>query len=482
MTVLNEIVEVKRPVEEVFAYVSDFTTTAEWDSTVLRARKLTVGAIAVGTQFEVVCALPVGSVTLLYTVYTLRDNSRIELVGRCAFFEVRDIIQLSATATATRIDYRAEFDFKPLVSGVAALSRHGLEKMGRESVAGLREALQDNFPLNKTSRFTRAVDRLVLPGVTMFSRLGYTLGRKRFNPMSAYVKNKHMLITGASSGLGYAAALELARRGVQLTLVVRDRQKAEATVARLVSETGNRSIRYEVADLSLMGDVDALVARLKKRGKPIDVLINNAGALFNRRAETGEGLEQSFALLLLSPFRLTEGLKPLLTSAPSPRVINVVSGGMYSQKLEVDALQMPDTSEYSGSVAYARQKRALMIVTQVWAKRWAAQGVAVNAMHPGWADTPGVRRSLPHFRRLTKSVLRSAAEGADTIVWLAVATEAANASGKLFLDREVRPAHLVNSTRETPGERHQLLRMLDNFQVARAVPRRVHSDSSYRAV
>jgi NAD(P)-dependent dehydrogenase (short-subunit alcohol dehydrogenase family) len=290
--------------------------------------------------------------------------------------------------------------------------------------------------------------------------------------MSAYVKGKHMVITGASAGLGYAAALELARRGATLTLVMRDRQKAESTVADIQRATGNPDIRYELADLSLMADIDSLVARMNKRGEPIDVLVNNAGALFNPRAETSEGLEQSFALLLLSPYRLTEGLQPLLAKAAAPRVINVVSGGMYSQKLEVDALQMPDTPAYSGSVAYARQKRALMVLTQAWAAHWKNAGITVNAMHPGWADTPGVRTALPQFRRLTQSVLRSVEEGADTIVWLAVATEAGKVSGKLFLDRQMRPVHLLSSTREGPGEREKLLNLLAGCRAPKAVRRK----------
>lgn len=472
MTVLHETVEVKRPAWEVFAYVSDFTTTAEWDPTVLSARKLTTGAIGVGTQFEVVCALPVGSVTLLYTVRKLHDNACVELSGQSAFFDVYDTITLRSTAKGTHIDYRAAFTFKPVVATVAALSSKGLEQMGRESVAGLREALEDNFPLSEASGWTRRADQLVLPGVALFSRLGYTLGRKQFNPMSACVKGKHMLVTGASAGLGYAAAQELARRGATLTLVMRDRRKAEQTVAGIQRATGNPNIRYELADLSLMADVDTLVANLNKRGEPIDVLVNNAGALFNPRAETREGLEQSFALLLLSPYRLTEGLKPLLAKAPAPRVINVVSGGMYSQKLDVDALQMPDTPAYSGSVAYARQKRALMVLTQEWAAQWRDAGIAVNAMHPGWADTPGVRTALPQFRRLTRHILRSAEEGADTIVWLAVATEAGKASGELFLDRQIRPAYLLDSTREGPGERDKLLALLEGFRVPKSARRK----------
>lgn len=463
MIVLHETVDVDRPIEEVFAYVSDFTTTVEWDSTALSARKLTPGAVAVGTQFEVVCGLPVGSVKLLYTTLKLTENTCIELLGTSSFFDARDVITFTPTATGTHIDYRAEFTFKPLVSTVASLSEKGMQKMGRESVAGLGEALADNFPLSKASRGTRMADRLVLPGVAMFSRWGYTRGRKHFNPMSACIKDKHMLITGASSGLGYAAAQQLARRGATLTLVMRNEQKAKDTVDALQRETGNPAIRYELVDLSLVREVDALVARLKKRGEPIDVLINNAGALFNLRGETAEGLEQSFALLLLSPYRLTEGLKPLLAKAEGARVINVVSGGMYSQKLETELLQAPDTSEYSGSTAYARQKRALMVLTQEWAEKWSDEGIVVNAMHPGWADTPGVQNALPQFRRLTKSVLRSSEEGADTIVWLAAATEAGDATGELFLDREVRPAHLVNSTREAPGEREKLLTLLSEY-------------------
>jgi dehydrogenase/reductase SDR family protein 12 len=460
MIELHETIEVARSIEEVFAYTSDFSTTAEWDPTVLSARKLTPGAIDIGTEFEVVCALPVGSVTLRYTVQRLRPHKLVELSGSSRLFSVRDTIAFSRSGAATVIDYRATFRFTPLAAPIAALSAKGLRRMGHESVAGLASALADKFPVREQSPLRRIADRLVLPGVALFSRLGYTRARGRFHPMSASVRERHMLITGATSGLGFAAALELARRGAALTLVARDQRNAQRVVAALQRETGNHAIRYELADLSLMADVDALVARLQQRGQPIDVLINNAGALFNPRRETTEGLEQSFALLLLSPWRLTQGLKPLLLKAEAPRVINIVSGGMYSQKLDVAALQMPDTGAYSGSVAYARQKRALMVLTEEWARQWEDNGIVVNAMHPGWADTPGVRSALPQFFRVAKRALRSAEEGADTIVWLAVATEAGAVSGKLFLDREVCSSYLLDATRESPAEREKLLAFL----------------------
>ncbi|MEH6580772.1 MAG: SDR family NAD(P)-dependent oxidoreductase [Halioglobus sp.] len=457
MTVLNETIEVARPANEAFRYISDFTTTTEWDSTALRAVKLTPGAIEIGTQFEVVCALPVGSLTLIYTIEELQTDRLIVLSGKSRLFDIKDTIYFTETPEGTRIDYQAEFFFGSLLKPLGSLSQKGLEQMGRDSLAGMAEALKDEFPLKLESKRRR---ENLLPELSLFTRLGYRLGKKRFHPMSTSVENKHMVVTGASAGLGYVTARELGRRGARLTLVMRDKEKARQTVSELIVETGNTNIAYELADLSLMADVDKLVSRLIKRGDPIDVLVNNAGALFNPRAETVEGLEQSYALLLLSPCRLTEGLKPLLLKASEPRVINVVSGGMYSQKLDVDALPNSNGNSYSGSAAYAREKRALMVLTEEWAREWAKDGIAVNAMHPGWADTPGVQNALPAFRKITRSVLRSAEEGADTIIWLAVAKEAAQSSGKLFLDREERTTHLMKKTRETVDERRKLLAFL----------------------
>ena len=135
---------------------------------------------------------------------------------------------------------------------------------------------------------------------------------------------------------------------------------------------------------------------------------------------------------------------------------------MYTQPLEVDKLEAPEQG-YSGSVAYARCKRALMVVTEEWAQQWRKANIVVNAMHPGWAKTPGVENALPTFNRITGSVLRTPEQGADTIVWLAVASEAARVSGKLFLDREPRSTHLLSSTREAPGQRERLMQSLADY-------------------
>jgi NAD(P)-dependent dehydrogenase (short-subunit alcohol dehydrogenase family) len=456
MTVLNETITLSRPAREVFAYVADFATCEQWDSTATSSRKVTPGPVGVGTRYEVNCALPIGSLDLEYEIVEFEPDSLVVLIGRGRFFEVRDTITITPRGKGCELDYTAEFTWKNGLVRLAGLMEPGLQRMGEASIQkGLKEALEDDYEAPTLSPENARSDRFVPSALSLFSRRGYRRGRAKFKPVSAYMGDKHVVITGATAGLGKSSAEALARMGASLTLVVRDKQRGEALVEELVAETGNQEIRLQIADLALMKDVARVVRSLKRSGRPIDVLINNAGALFNPRRETDEGLEQSFALLLLSPYRLTEGLYPLLKAAPGARVINVVSGGMYSQKLRVEDLQN-EQGKYSGSVAYARAKRALMIKTEQWAEQWADDGIVVNAMHPGWADTPGVVTSLPEFHKLTRPILRSPEEGADTIVWLAAATEADKVSGKLFLDREPRTTHLVRSTRESAEERESL--------------------------
>ena len=149
---------------------------------------------------------------------------------------------------------------------------------------------------------------------------------------------------------------------------------------------------------------------------------------------TGEGNELTLATHVLSPFLLTRALRPLLEAAAPSRVIVVASGGMYSEPLDVDALD-PEPAAYDGTKAYARCKRAQVVLAEEWTRHLLDTGITVNAMHPGWADTPGLRTALPGFSRVVGPLLRTPEEGADTIVWLAAAPDAADLSGLFFLDR-----------------------------------------------
>ena len=160
----------------------------------------------------------------------------------------------------------------------------------------------------------------------------------------------------------------------------------------------------------------------------LDALVNNAGALLPERRVSVDGYEMTFATMVLGPFVLTNGLVPLLERtaghAGVARVVNVASGGMYLQGLHLDDLQM-EREPYRGSIAYARAKRALVTLTREWSRRLRGRAITVNAMHPGWADTPGVVASLPTFHRLIGPRLRTPEEGADTIVWLVASEEPA---------------------------------------------------------
>lgn len=460
MLKLHEQLEVDRPAREVFAYAAEFANCAQWDSTAIRSEKLSAGPTGPGTCYRVVCTTPLGKLVLHYEVTHWQPDERVVLVGTCPLFTVTDTITVNATTTGAQLDYVAEFELKPLLRPLEDKLAAGLERMGKKSIEGLRSALESDYPAPGLNNGGRIADKLVLPGVARFGRLGYKLARKHWNPDSSYLGDKHILLTGATSGIGLAAATQFANRGARLTLVVRDKQRGDQLVENLTALSGNTNLHIEQADMSLMADVAALSERLRAAGRPIDVLINNAGALFNPREDTPEGLEKSFALLLLGPYLLTEGTLPLLQSSEfGARIINVVSGGMYTQKLKVSQLGHP-SEPYSGSVAYARAKRGLMIQTEQWAKQWQDLGIVCNAMHPGWADTPGVEHSLPAFYRLTKSILRTPEQGADTLIWLASAREAAEVTGQLFLDREPHPTHLLRSTREASSERDKLFAYL----------------------
>ena len=167
------------------------------------------------------------------------------------------------------------------------------------------------------------------------------------------------------------------------------------------------------------------------------MLVLNAGALTHQYTVTAEGNELTFATHVLSPFLLTRALRPLLEASAPSRVIVVASGGMYTEPLDVDALD-PDPAGYDGTKTYARCKRAQVVLAEEWTRHLLGTGITVNAMHPGWADTPGLRTALPGFSRVIGPLLRTPAEGADTIVWLAAAPDAAGLSGLFFLDRRPR--------------------------------------------
>jgi NAD(P)-dependent dehydrogenase (short-subunit alcohol dehydrogenase family) len=300
-------------------------------------------------------------------------------------------------------------------------------------------------------------DALELAVVPSFTEVGYHLRRRLFDWEDLgelRMDGRVVVLTGATSGLGLAAARILAGLGAELRLVVRDPAKGE----RLAVELGNGA-RVVEADLSDLGAVRRAAGELAREER-IDVLIHNAGALLTERRESVDGHETTFATMVLGPFLLTEALVPVLERTAAERggpsrIVIVASGGMYLQRLHLEDLML-EREPYRGSVAYARAKRAQVLLAQEWARRLRERGVVVHAMHPGWADTPGVEASLPTFRKVIGPLLRSPEEGADTIVWLAAAEEPTRSTGRFWLDRRPRPVDRLPNTHASAAERAEL--------------------------
>ena len=286
--------------------------------------------------------------------------------------------------------------------------------------------------------------------ITGFTNLGYRLHARAFEPITTDLTGRTMVVTGATGGLGLAAAAGLARLGARVLIVGRSPEKLNAAAA----EIGGDVVTME-ADLSLMSEVRELAATLLTTQPRIDVLVNNVGVLRPEREMTTEGLEMTLAVDLAGHFLLTNLLLPRLVQSAPARVINVTSGGMYAERIRPHDLQS-EIGEYKGAAVYARAKRGQVILTGMWAERLQGTGITVHAMHPGWARTAGVAGSLPTFDKLMRPLLRSPAEGADTIVWLAADREPAETTGRLWFDRRVVEEHMTDRTRESAAERRAL--------------------------
>ncbi len=254
------------------------------------------------------------------------------------------------------------------------------------------------------------------------------------------------LVTGANSGIGLETARALSARGAQVWLLCRDPGRGERARAAIAAAGGDA--RLEILDVSDFSSIRAFARRAPGR---VDVLVHNTGVLPDRRAVTADGLELTLATNLAGPALLTHLLAPRMTG-PDARLVWVSSGGMYPRRLQVSRLNRLE-GDFDGVAAYADSKRAQVVLSELLDAR--LEGIASHCMHPGWADTPAVRSSIPRFHRVTERILRSPAEGADTVIWLAAARPPPP-GGRFWFDRAPRRTHLTPATREPQSERDAL--------------------------
>ncbi len=281
-----------------------------------------------------------------------------------------------------------------------------------------------------------------------FDRTGFARHARRFGPMPR-LDGRHVVVTGGNAGIGRAIAEGCLSQGARVTIVCRDRARGEAAAAEL-------GATLVIGD---MGDLDAVDRLAGEIAGPVDALVHNAGALVDRRTFSPQGHELTLAVHVLGPWRLTERLADRIPSGG--RVIFVASGGMYAVPL-IPLGEIGGKEPFDGVTAYAHAKRAQVVGAGILAEQRPGWRVAV--MHPGWADTGGVRTSLPGFFRLTRSILRTAAQGADTAIWLCGAEF--DGSGRLWFDREIARDTWWPSTRTSPEARARLGAELSTLALA----------------
>ncbi len=274
---------------------------------------------------------------------------------------------------------------------------------------------------------------------------------------------KTVLVTGAGGGLGLAAATGFAQLGATVHALGRNERRADQAVRAVLDAVPGADVRPAVCDLSSLSEIEEFTVAFGKREPRLDVLVNNAGLMPHEREYSVDGHELMFATHVLAPFALIAQLSPLLEAAAPSRVIIVSSGGMYTEELPPDDFESEGT-DYSAKKLYARTKREQVVIGELWAERLQARGVFVHSMHPGWADTEGVRQFMPRFRSLTRPILRSPEDGADTIVWLGAAPEAVQSTGGFWQDRRLRPTHyLIGASGESEAARRRLMRRCETL-------------------
>lgn len=251
-------------------------------------------------------------------------------------------------------------------------------------------------------------------GYTSFGARGFRENSKSFNPhaLNVTLRGRHVIVTGATSGLGRVTAQALAARQATVHLVVRDEQRGEQVkedIINAITSKANDSIcstaktdvtpiadiHVHQCDISSLADVARLAQHFKESNTPVHVLINNAGVLRSKLLHSADGYESSFATNSLGTFALTEMMLPLLEkSTPDARVITVSSAGMLTENLYVDDLEgkalIKTDGSMDGPAQYSRCKRRQVALTEHWARKHDGKGIFWASMHPGWADTPGV--------------------------------------------------------------------------------------------
>jgi NAD(P)-dependent dehydrogenase (short-subunit alcohol dehydrogenase family) len=239
------------------------------------------------------------------------------------------------------------------------------------------------------------------------------------------MKNKTVLVTGSTDGIGKETALQLARKGARVLVHGRSAERCQQAVNEIRSQSGNPAVEYVLADFSSLAQVRALAAEVQQRVERLDVLVNNAGVFFKERRLSEDGYELTFVINHLAPFLLSNLLLPLIQKSPSGRIVTVSS--MLHTVGNLDLNDLHGEQDFSGRSAYALSKLGNILMTRELAQQLAGSGVTANCLHPGVIDTKLLRAGFTAYGRSVES-------GAATSVYLASSPEVEGVSGFYFDD------------------------------------------------
>lgn len=282
-----------------------------------------------------------------------------------------------------------------------------------------------------------------------FDKSGFERHIKKNNSPLSFLKNTKALVTGGTSGIGYATAQTLARSDVSVTVSGRNKEKGQKAVE---NQTNLKFIQWDMADWD---QIPELVQKLDT----LDYIVLNAGGMPEEYQKNKDGMELQFASQLFGHYYFIHELKAQSKLSQGARIVWVTSGGMYLSKLNIEKIF--DESNYDKVSMYANVKRAQVELLSHFKDEF--PNCVVTAMHPGWVDTQALRESIPGFTKLMKKRLRTPEQGADTILWL-LSQSTQPTSGELYFDRELVQKHYFPFTKSAPNTVQELQSLLIKFK------------------
>jgi dehydrogenase/reductase SDR family member 12 len=448
------------PPSLVFPVLSDYSRIKEWNPFINKAKKTSQGKVGLNTKYTILKSFFNNSILINYTITAFQPNHYLEIKGTTENIDIVHKIDFFDEGKGSELIYYSEYDFKGVLKPWEGLLYVFLKNQQFEIIESIKTVFSSN-PIPQKNYLNKLLYPFLLPMIHDFTKYGYRNSRKRWKVILNSGIGKTVLITGGSTGVGLEISILYARAGAKVIVVEKKPENLYSSVDHIKKLTGNPNIFPILADLSLMSENSRVAELIKQNFADLSIIVNNLGNIYHNQIITQEGFEKSASLMLMGPYVLVESLYPILVHHKDSRVINVSSGGMYSQRFTLRDLF--NSTDYNGMILFAKYKRAMVILSDYWAMKWKRSGVKSFSMHPGWTDTESIRNSLPVFYRFMKTFLRSPDEGADCAFWLGISEDLEEMTGGFWFDRELQTQHIFLNTSNSDEEINECIEYLENI-------------------